>query len=68
MIPLHDRVCFAALCAHVQGVDREHPKCIGEQCSDYEICGSQIVGALHSMRELTRAPIPRRKKKKWGDG
>jgi hypothetical protein len=32
------RVCFAALIAGVYGEGGAHPRCLGEQCSDWEKC------------------------------
>ena len=62
MIPLSDRICIAAVCSGVTGVDG-HPKCLGELCSSFEICSRELVVASHEIEKHRRKT--RNHKRRW---
>jgi hypothetical protein len=59
MIPLKDRVCFQAMVNRIPSNDGGgHPRCIGEECVNYEVCLMSINDAIYSLKKLEGKPAP----------
>jgi hypothetical protein len=45
MKPLTERICKEMMVANILGPAGMHPICLGEVCSDYEVCQARIKEA-----------------------
>lgn len=51
MIPLSERICIDLMKAGVGGPDGGHPRCLGSQCVQFEVCEVVINDAIKKLAE-----------------